>query len=280
MALYSVGRSSFGELRGVEQFVTDRNVAAQVNSLIAESRDVFAGGAVLSVNEAVRSRRSQEVKRAAWNAYQRGGPWAPLAAVLYTSTHDESKGSALDFGVTNANGSNRALTMSEHSWLVTRGAQRGIRWTGKDFRPTPESWHFNGGYPATITASSGATPFPVSEEDDMPTAVEVANEMLDNQRVFFRAGTVSVSVREALARACDAADTTQFLREVFTAPGEVNGGRAVIDKTSSACRSWTRLPQPTRSGVGVARSASWCGTSTTAPTARALRSRRGTSSPC
>ena len=174
MALYAVGVSSFGQLRGRTQFVTDAMVAAQVRSLITESHSVFAGGAVLSVNEGVRSKPDQASKLADWNAYQRGGPWAPLAASpLYTSTHDESRGSALDFGVTMPDGTNRALTMSEHSWVVTRGRQRGIRWTGRDFRPTPETWHFNGGYdaelpPLTDTASGGATPFPTpSEEDDM-----------------------------------------------------------------------------------------------------------------
>lgn len=150
MALYPVGVSSFGAHRGRTQHVTDATVAAQVRSLIHESRGVFAAGAVLSVNEAVRSREDQRTLRAAWDRYQRGGPWAPLAAILYTSTHDESRGSALDFGVTNADGSNRAMTMSEQSWVVQRGAPRGIRWTGRDFRPTPESWHFNGGYPATL----------------------------------------------------------------------------------------------------------------------------------
>lgn len=175
MGLFAVGVSSFGQLRGRTQFVTDATVAAQVRSLISESVDAFAGGAVLSVNEAVRSRLDQKEKRQAWDAYQRGGPWAPLAAILYTSTHDESRGSAIDFGVTMPDGSNRAMTMSEHSWLVARGRQRGIRWTGREFRPTPESWHFNGGYdaelpPLTTVASGGVTPFPTtSEEDDMNT---------------------------------------------------------------------------------------------------------------
>ena len=161
MALYPVGVSSFGELRGRTQYVTSSTVAAQVRSLIAESAGAFTGGAVLSVNEGVRSKPDQEAKLAAWQRYVRGGPWAPLAASpLYTSTHDESRGSALDFGVTMPDGRNRAMTMSEQSWVVKRGRQRGIRWTGADFRPTPEPWHFNGGYPAELAplaspASSG-----------------------------------------------------------------------------------------------------------------------------
>ena len=149
---YAVGPSSYGAQDGVTQYVTDSVVAAQVNSLIYESQDVFAGGAILSVNEGVRSRERQALLRRRYEDYRAGGPWAALAAALYTSTHDESRGSALDFGVTNSDGTNRALTMSEHSWLVIRGAQRGIRWTGGDpsFMSPPESWHFNGGFPATI----------------------------------------------------------------------------------------------------------------------------------
>lgn len=150
--LHPVGPSSYGALRGITQYVTDSDVAAQVNSLIYESAGAFADGGVLSVNEGVRPRRDQEIKRAAWEAFVRGGPWAPLAAALYTSTHDESKGSGLDFGITLPDGSNRALESDPeaHAWVVSRGRQRGIRHTGADFRPTPESWHFNGGYPATI----------------------------------------------------------------------------------------------------------------------------------
>ncbi|MBF4578968.1 hypothetical protein [Frigoribacterium sp. VKM Ac-2530] len=156
MALYPVGVSSYGEHHGRTQYVTSATTAAQVRSLIAESAGVFAGGAVLSVNEGVRSRDDQAAKLAAWQRYQRGGPWAPLAASpLFTSTHDESRGSALDFGVTMADGRNRAMTMSEQSWVVKRGQQRGIRWTGADFRPTPESWHFNGGYDAEVPPLAG-----------------------------------------------------------------------------------------------------------------------------
>lgn len=171
MALHPVGVSSFGELRGRTQYVTNATTAAQVRSLIAESAGVFAGGAVLSVNEGVRSKDDQAAKLAAWQRYQRGGPWAPLAASpLFTSTHDESHGSAIDFGVTLPDGRNRAMTMSEQDWVVKRGRQRGIRWTGAGFRPTPESWHFNGGYDAEVPplagpASSGGTvviPTPLS----------------------------------------------------------------------------------------------------------------------
>lgn len=175
MTQYAVGPSSYGAQRGVIQYVTDSVVAAQVNSLIYESQSVFAGGAILSVNEGVRSRERQALLRRKYEEYRAGGPWAALAAALYTSTHDESRGSALDFGVTNRDGSNRALTVSEHSWLVTRGAQRGIRWTGGDpsFMSPPESWHFNGGYAASIP------PIDPEEYDMTPDEKKQLSAVLD-----------------------------------------------------------------------------------------------------
>jgi hypothetical protein len=172
-ALFAVGKSSYGELAGITQYVTNAEVAAQVNSLIEESRGVFAGGAFLSVNEGNRSKARQRYLRSKWEAYRAGGPWAALAAALYFSTHDESRGNALDFGVTNRDGSNRALTMSEHAWLVARGKLRGIVWTGGDptFMSPPESWHFNG-YPQRATIPPLVlTPKPPKKEYDMPLVV-------------------------------------------------------------------------------------------------------------
>jgi hypothetical protein len=173
MTLYPVGPSSYGELAGLTQYVTNAEVAEQVNTLIEESRAVFANGAFLSVNEGNRSRLRQAYLRRKWEAYRAGGPWAALAAALYFSTHDQSRGNALDFGVTNADGSNRSLTMSEHAWLVARGRDRGIVWTGGDptFMSPSELWHFNG-YPERATISpTPVAPEPdptTSEEDDMP----------------------------------------------------------------------------------------------------------------
>ena len=251
MALYPVGISSYGEHRGKMQHVTSANDAAQVRALIAESRGVFANGAVLSMNEGVRSRTDQAAKLAAWRRYQNGGPWAPLAASpLYTSTHDEAKGSALDFGVTNADGSNRALTMSEHAWVVSRGALRGIRWTGQSFRPTPESWHFNAGYPVTLPASSGATPFP--EEDDLTPeqdrkltyVFEVLSAPGPDNGAIPLVQQIGGAFRDAAAgmtHAKAAADGVQFLREVLTQPGEVNGGRSIVDKVEGIVQVVDRL---------------------------------------
>lgn len=172
MALFAVGRSSYGELAGVEQFVTSKAVADQVNSLIAESQGVFSDGAVLSVNEGNRSRPRQRSKRAAYEAFKAGrGPWAPLAAVLYTSTHDESRGNGLDFGVTTRDGRNRALTVGEHAWLVARGRLRGVIWTGVDFG---ESWHFNGYDNRAVLAPSSTGRVVITENIKILEAI-VAN---------------------------------------------------------------------------------------------------------
>lgn len=157
MPLHPVGPSSYGSLRGTTQYVTDAATAAQVNALIEESKTEPAfGDAVLSVNEGNRSRPRQRQLRTAYEAYRAGrGPWAALAAILYTSTHDESRGNGIDFGVTYPDGSNRALTAAQHSWLVNRGRLRGLIWTGREFE-TPESWHFNGDGSRAVIAPTAA----------------------------------------------------------------------------------------------------------------------------
>lgn len=175
MTQFAVGKSSYGALRGITQYVLTLAVALQVRSLIEESRAVFAGGAVLSVNEGIRSRPRQTMLRRAWEAYLRGGPWAALAALEFTSTHDWTRGSAIDFGVTTADGQNRRLTMSEHAWVVSRGRQRGIIWTGGDpsFMRPAELWHFNV-YPERATVPpNDFTPAqpPIPKELDMPLVV-------------------------------------------------------------------------------------------------------------
>ncbi|MDY0891890.1 hypothetical protein [Frigoribacterium sp. CFBP9030] len=177
MTQFAVGKSSYGALRGITQYVLTLAVALQVRSLIEESRAVFAGGAVLSVNEGIRSRPRQTMLRRAWESYLRGGPWAALAALEFTSTHDWTRGSAIDFGVTMPDGRNRALTMSEHAWVVSRGRQRGIVWTGGDpsFMWPAELWHFNV-YPeratiAPIDFTPAQIPIPIPKEFDMPLVV-------------------------------------------------------------------------------------------------------------
>ena len=147
---YSVGRSSYGDLRGVEQFVSTPVVAEQVSSLAYEFDTQFPGarerGDRLTVNEGIRSRQRMESLRAAWERYRRyGSPYAALAAALYYSTHRAEIGSALDFGITRKDGTNRAMTGAEAAWVHEHGVRRGIVWTGRNFNPQ-ESWHHNGGY--------------------------------------------------------------------------------------------------------------------------------------
>ncbi len=102
------------------------------------------------MNEGIRSRARQRALYQAWITYKtHGKPYATLAANPYTSTHDESRGSALDFGITTKDGSKPSSDAAEFDWLHTNGVKRGIRWTGANFRPV-EQWHHNGGYPATI----------------------------------------------------------------------------------------------------------------------------------
>lgn len=182
---YSVGRSSYGDLAGVEQFVSTSMVAEQVSSLAYEFDTQFPGarerGDRLTVNEGIRSRRRMELLRAAWERYQRyGTPWAALAAALYYSTHREEIGTALDFGITRKDGTNRAMTAAEAQWVHDRGVRRGIVWTGRTFNPQ-ESWHHNGGYTYSIAPITGvnrpgaafytdtekpAAPAPSMQEDD------------------------------------------------------------------------------------------------------------------
>jgi hypothetical protein len=225
---FSVGRSSYGDLRGVEQFVSTANIAAQVASLALEFDTQFPGarerGDRLTVNEGIRSRPRQKMLRDAWEHYQRAGyPWAALAAALYFSTHDESRGSALDFGITQADGTNRAMTRAEAEWVHVHGAARGVRWTGQFFNPQ-EQWHHNGGYPATLPPIPGAplpgtvAAPPVEEEDDM-TPDE--RKMLTEVHAYVKGlhNMVNDSERGVTARLAKVVATTDFIKGQFTASG-------------------------------------------------------------
>ncbi|MBT2502969.1 hypothetical protein [Curtobacterium sp. ISL-83] len=156
---FSVGHSSLGELAGVEQFVSTPMVAEQVSSLAYEFDTQYPGararGDRLTVNEGIRSRARMRMLRAAWEQYQRNGtPWAALAAALYYSTHREEIGTALDFGITQKDGTNRAMTPDEAAWVHARGERRGIVWTGRLFNPQ-EQWHHNGGYAYSVAPITG-----------------------------------------------------------------------------------------------------------------------------
>lgn len=147
---YSVGKSSYPDLRGAEQFVATAEIAAQVASLCYEfDTQVAKGGDRLTVNEGIRSHERQDYL---YDQYLHHG--GALAATPYTSTHDATRGSALDFGITRPDGSNRALTQAEFDWLHARAPQRGIRWTGAGFARV-EQWHHNGGYAASVAPIPG-----------------------------------------------------------------------------------------------------------------------------
>lgn len=151
---YPVGKSSYPDLRGQMQFVATAVIAAQVASLCYEFDTLVAkDGDRLTVNEGIRSRPRQLLLYSNWIHKVPGATLAAYATAgpppKYTSSHDESRGSAMDFGITRADGSNRALTQAEFDWLHGRAPERGIRWTGRDFNPR-EQWHHNGGYPAAV----------------------------------------------------------------------------------------------------------------------------------
>lgn len=171
MSTASVGVSSYGDLRGVTQFI-ESGAAAQLNSLNHEFAAHF--GYPFSVNEGIRDHARQLFL---YTLYLEGkGALAAYASILplpqgtYTSTHDPSIGNATDLGVTMANGVNRALTTVEHSWIITNGYRRGVRWTGATFSK-PEFWHFNT-YPAQATVApisnvspaGGGTPIVIPKE--------------------------------------------------------------------------------------------------------------------
>ncbi|MFJ3383990.1 MULTISPECIES: hypothetical protein [unclassified Curtobacterium] len=161
---FPVGVSSYDDdsatsPHGKTQTVASAVVAQQVASLCYEFDTEFPGAAErgdrLTVNEGIREKPRQVSLRAAWEHYRDyGSPWAALAAALYTSTHRPEIGSALDFGITQADGTNRAMTEAEAQWVHDRGVRRGIVWTGRLFVPQ-ERWHHNGGYVATIAPIAG-----------------------------------------------------------------------------------------------------------------------------
>ena len=133
---FSVGPSSYGDLRRVEQFVMSARIALQVLSVIVDFNAwQEARGAVgrLSVNEGMRSRARQSFL---WlNRFVLG----IVVAFPCTSLHDEvRRGNAVDFGITLPDGSNRALTAVEFAKLHELVEARGGTWTGKNFG---EPWH-------------------------------------------------------------------------------------------------------------------------------------------
>lgn len=132
----SVGFSHYGQLRGVEQFMqvyAGRRILHLIDLIAKEP-----GCRRLTVNEGRRSRARQRQYRKAYLDYLAGrGPYAPLAAALYFSRHDEvNHGNAADLG--GPDGS--AINAAEQAAIRKFANVVGILYTGPSFSP-PELWH-------------------------------------------------------------------------------------------------------------------------------------------
>jgi hypothetical protein len=176
---FSVGPSSYGDLRRVEQFVMSARIALQVLSVIVDFnawQKVRGATGQLSVNEGMRSRARQTylwVNRLIL---------AVAVAMPFTSRHDEIlRGNAVDFGITMPDGSNRALTAVEFAKLRTLVESRGGTWTGVNFGepwhhematraevypPYPNAAELAFAKPTTPTPAKPATPKPQEEDED------------------------------------------------------------------------------------------------------------------
>lgn len=146
MAKYSIGPSSFGELKGVTQYVNSPRIAAQFLSMAYDYAAKFgANGDRLSPNEGMRSRPRQQLLYRNYLTYG-----YPIAASPFGSRHDEvNHGNAIDVGVTQKNGTNRALTDAEFAWMHEQAEKRGFTWTGRNFN---EPWHIEGATRAEVKA--------------------------------------------------------------------------------------------------------------------------------
>jgi len=112
-------------------------------------------GYPLIITEGARTRVRQKYLRQLYEAYLRGGPWAALAAILYTSRHDEvNNPNAIDFGSGIA-----SSQTSASKWAHENGPKYGI-----SFTIHTEPWHGEISYTATAPAgSAGGTP--IGDED-------------------------------------------------------------------------------------------------------------------
>jgi hypothetical protein len=135
---FSVGKSSYGDLRGIEQYVMSARIALQVLSVIVDfnawQKQRGAVGA-LSVNEGMRSRARQTY------LWVHRFILAIVVALPFTSRHDEVlHGNAIDFGITMPDQSNRALTAVEFAKLHALVEARGGTWPAWA-KTAPEPWH-------------------------------------------------------------------------------------------------------------------------------------------
>ena len=150
------GISSAPGLVGVRQRIDSRALP----NLLAFARGFHAAGyGQLEINEGARSRPRQDMLWDNWEAYLARGkrpPVAALAAVPYTSVHDEVEhGNAIDFG----SGIGTSATAAS-VWAHKHGPEYGVRGTGVTFS-VKEWWHFD--IDKTSTAGSGTE----IEDDDM-----------------------------------------------------------------------------------------------------------------
>jgi len=187
---YSVGKSSYGDLRGVEQFVMSARIALQVLSVIVDFNEwQKARGATgsLSVNEGMRSRARQSYLWAARFIL------AIVVAPPFTSRHDEVRhGNAIDFGITMPDGTNRALTTAEFAKLHELVEARGGTWTGVNFG---EPWHHEmatrtervAPYPDAAARAAGTTP--TTQQQQTETLRRILMAAADTLTYFQRKDT-------------------------------------------------------------------------------------------
>jgi hypothetical protein len=179
MPWYSIGPSSYPDLKGQTQFVNSDRIAAQFLSMCRDYAAKFGkNGDRLSANEARRTRARQQDLYA---NYVRTG--YPLAAYPYTSRHDEyTHGNAIDVGVTKKDGTNRALTDDEFTWMHEAAELRGFTWTGRNFAIV-EKWHIEGATRAEVYPPypginvDNAVPAPPAEPHNTPVG-DIVNTII------------------------------------------------------------------------------------------------------
>ncbi len=225
---YPVGKSSYPDLYNEMQYVASLAVANQVASLCYEfDTQVAKNGDRLTVNEGIRSPERQDYLYYVVYLQQHGA----LAASPYTSTHDASRGSALDFGITSADGVNRALTQAEFDWLHMRAPYRGILWTGANFVRV-EPWHHNGGYVAVVDPIPGVNlpGEPLVKESSRPSEPTV--EETDTLKITFNAaGKIPVVWNPASGKSWKIAD-------IRVAGAKIGGGQVL-----ALMRRWINADQ-------------------------------------
>lgn len=134
VAWKSVGVSQYkGDTNGVEQFLSEYAANRVLDLIELVSRE--PGCRRLTVNEGRRTRDRQRDLRRSYDSYLRGGPYAPLAAVLFNSRHDEiNHGNAADLGGPDG----EALNAAERAAISRLGPSVGVEFTGLTFG---EPWH-------------------------------------------------------------------------------------------------------------------------------------------